>query len=452
MRLARAIGLYASSGLAVTAVAPFAAASASASASASAGGATTVLVSVSSTEEQGNGISAIQIPAISADGRYVAFDSKASNLVPDDANGAMDVFVRDLLAGRTKRVSVSSSGDEGNARSTAPAISEDGRFVAFQSFATNLVDEDTNGRVDIFLHDLSSGRTTLASLSSDGEQGNGASAVPSVSSNGRLVAFVSGASDLFDGDVNGQDDVFLRDIVAGTTTLVSVSSDGNQGNDASFNPSISSDGGSVVFNSFASNLVDGDSPGTIDVFVRDVDASETALVSVSFAGGQAHGESFVINDAISAHGRFVAFRSSADNLVPDDENGHVVDAFVRDMVAGTTLLVSVSSSGEQGNAETCCSGGISANGRYVSFRSDATNLVSGDTNRAADVFVRDLLTGTTIRVSVSAAGEQGQTRRENHQATISGDGRFVPFASFASNLVPGDENGTQDVFVRGPLF
>ncbi len=433
-------------GLALAAVAPFARASAATE------GATTVLVSVSSTEEQGNGVSAIQIPAISADGRYVAFDSKASNLVPGDGNGAMDVFVRDLVAGTTRRVSVSSSGDAGNARSTAPAISEDGRFVAFQSFATNLVNEDNNGKVDVFLHDLSSGRTTLASLSSDGEQGNGASAVPSLSRNGRLVAFVSGASDMVDGDVNGQDDVFLRDIVAGMTTLVSVSSDGEQGNDASFNPSISSDGGSVVFNSLASNLVEGDAPGTIDIFLRDLDASATTRVNVSFTGGQDNGESFIVNDAISAHGRFVAFRSSADNLVPEDENAHVLDAFVRDMVAGETFLVSVSSSGEQGNADTCCSGGISANGRYVSFRSDATNLVSGDTNRAADVFVRDLLAGTTIRASISANGEEGQPLRENHQATISGDGRFVPFASFASNLVPGDVNGTQDVFVRGPLF
>ena len=389
-------------------------------------------------------------PSISADGRFVAFGSWSTNLVPGDTNGWFDIFVRDRRAATTERVSVSTGGVQGDFMSVTAAISADGRFVAFGSGAGNLVAGDTNGRYDAFVRDRLSGTTERVSVSSAGVQGDGNSASGggfsevAISAGGRFVAFASDAANLLAGDTNGLLDVFVRDRRTGRTGRASVGAAGVQGNSASYSPAISADGRFVAFTSDAANLVAGDINGQADVFVRDRLAGRTERVSVGAAGLQGDGRSR--NPAISADGRYVAFVSEADDLVPGDSNA-AQDVFVRDRLAGTTARVSVSTAGSQGSSR----GGsgapsLSPGGRFVAFQSLATNLVPGDTNGKSDVFVRDRVAGTTVRVSVGAGGVQANGR--SAAPAVSADGRFVAFHSRAFNLVPGDTNGATDVFVR----
>ncbi len=399
------------------------------------------LVSVDSDGVQGNDHS--NAASISADGRYVAFFSGASNLVAEDVNGTWDVFVHDRQTGVTTLVSVDSDGTQGDDSSFSPSISADGRFVAFQSFASNLVAGDTNGYVDVFVHDRQTGVTTLVSVDSDGTQGDDSSFSPSISADGRYVAFESGASNLVAGDVNGTYDVFVHDLQTGVTTLVSVESDGVQGNSDSGTSSISADGRYVAFSSYASNLVAGDTNGYVDVFVHDRQTGVTTLVSVSVDSDGVQGNDHSNAASISADGRYVAFFSGASNLVAGDLNG-TYDVFVHDLQTGVTTLVSVDSDGVQGNGYSDAPS-ISADGRYVAFPSEASNLVAGDLNGTYDVFVHDLQTGVTTLVSVDSDGAQGNSYSGGR--SISGDGRFVAFDSFASNLVVGDINDAYDVFV-----
>jgi hypothetical protein len=458
-------------------------------------------VSLSSAGAEGNGPS--ESPAISADGRYVAFDSLASNLVTDDSNGVKDVFVRDHQTWVTDLVSVSTGGVQGTSDSLSPAISSDGRYVAFQSFANDLVLGDTvlcgttlftYSCPDIFVRDRQTSTTELVSLSSAEVQADSESWSPAINDDGRFVAFYSDATNLVSGDTNDVEDVFVRDRQAGTTVRVSVSSGGTQANGASDGwIAISSTGRYVAFTSDASNLVTGDTNDTGDVFVRDRDtdadgifdeagAVSTTRVSVSSGGAQGNGESYYA--AISGDGRYVAFGSAATNLVTGDTNGFP-DVFVRDRQTATTARVSLHSAGTQGNAGSF-DPAISADGRQVAFQSFATNLADGDTNvfcdtdgddeyddNCPDVLVRDRDTDedgildeagavSTIRVSVSSLGGEGDG--ESLDPAISGDGNRVAFYSYASNLVAGDTNtfcdtdgdtaageNCQDVFLRNPV-
>src|SRR5262249_36172564 len=233
-------------------------------------------------------------PALSADGRWVAFASLDTTLVAGDTNQSSDVFVHDRVTGVTVRVSISSSAAEGNGSSYYPALSKDGRFVAFESVATNLVPFDGNGKSDVFVHDRDpdrngiydegNGKTTRVSVSSPGVGGDGGSYFPAISANGRDVAFHSEADDLVAGDTNGGLDVFVRDRIAGTTVRVSVDSAGAEANGYSHFPSISADGSVVAFTSYASNLVGGDGNGEEDVFVHDLVTGVTACASVDATG------------------------------------------------------------------------------------------------------------------------------------------------------------------------
>ena len=399
-------------------------------------------VSVSSTGAQADSDSSA--PSISADGRYVAFESYASNLVAGDNNGLKDVFVRDRQTGTVERVSVSGDGAESNGYGFfAPSISGDGRYVAFDSNASNLVPGDTNDATDVFVHDRQTGATERVSVATSGAQADlyRGSFDASISADGRYVAFSSAASNLVAGDSNDEDDVFVHDRVLGITERVSVSSAGAQGVPSgvgSAAPSISADGRYVAFRSGAPNLVAGDTNGQIDVFVRDRQSAITERVSVSNTGAQANG--FGFDPSISADGRYVAFGSDASNLVVGDTNG-ASDVFVRDRVAGTTERVS--DPGGTGEGTYSVAPSISADGRHVAFGSPTQTATT-----APDVFVRDRATGALESMS---AGGSAASDGASFFASISADGRFVAFSSSRSTLVEGDTNGAFDVFVRERL-
>jgi Tol biopolymer transport system component len=368
-----------------------------------------------------------------------------------DPLGSIDVFLRDRQGGVTERISVSSADVHGNSHSRHSSISADGRYVVFESSASNLVGGDTNGHWDIFVRDRTSGTTVRVSVDSSGTQASGGdSERPAISPDGRYVVFESSATNLVVGDTNSSPDIFVHDRIGGTTERVSLGALAAQANSASHNAVISDGGGFIGFESYASNLVAGDTNGTPDIFVRNRLGGTTERVSISSGGAQGNGQSLF--PSISADGRYVAFRSSSYTLVAGDTNGFF-DVFVRDRQNFATERASISSTGAQGNNVSGVSGvAISADGRYVTFNSNATNLIAGDTNGWSDVFVRDRQTGVTERVSVDPLG--AQSTGASSDPAVSADGRCVAFQSYATNLVAADTNGYLDVFVRdrGWLF
>ena len=452
------------------------------------------LVSAATDGTEGNGDS--NLAAISSSGRFVAFVSRASNFTSIATNGFENIFLRDTCIAATAGctpstvpVSVVPDGSLGNGDSgasagfaTAPAISADGRFVAYASDATNLVGNDSNASTDIFLRDTCVGApvgcapaTTRVSVASDGTQSNGNSFAPSLSADGRFIVFGSNATNLVANDNNQTFDVFLRDTCQGapvgcspSTTRLSVASDGSEADDASTVPVMSANGRYVAFDSAAKNLTPNDTTTFVDVFVRDTcfDAPvgcspTTTRVSVGPGGLQGNqGSTF---PSISGDGRFIAFASFASNLVVGGVPQGIDNVFLRDTCAGapaecvpTTILVSASTAGMPGNAASGLPS-VSAGGRFIAFNSDAQNLVLGDTNGFTDVFVRDTcLTASTpclpstLRVSVSAAGDQGNFN--SVIPAISASGHFVVFGGGASNLLPNDANGSTDVFLANTSF
>jgi Tol biopolymer transport system component len=396
-------------------------------------GATTV------TAPQGNGVSSNM--SLSGDGRYLVFGSSSSNLVPGDTNNRGDVFVYDRQTCAFDLVSVDSDEVQGiEGAFSAASISDDGRYVAFASLSNNLVSGDTNNNRDIFVRDRTQGTTIRVSVTSAGSEAPGPSYNPEISADGLFVAFRSESTGLVAGDTNGEDDIFVRDLMAGTTERVSVASNGAQGEspgDAGVEPGprISGNGRYVSFVAAFDNLVPGDTNGVADVFVRDRVDGTTVLVSQSTSGALADGPSDIAS--ISADGRYVAFSSVATNLVADDTNA-ASDVFVRDLQAGSTSRVSLVNRGGEADSDSG-EASISGDGRYVSFTSAATNLVLGDTNADIDIFVHDRTTGATRRVSTSLDGQEGNGSSTN--STMSDDGRFVAFETNASNVFSPDANG-----------
>jgi Tol biopolymer transport system component len=343
-------------------------------------------------------------PSISSDGRFVAYHSRATNLVPNDVNGHFDVFVHDLATGVTSIASIGFDGSPTDGHSADTSISGDGRYVAFTSIATNLVPGDDNGLIDLFVRDMATGVTTLVSKSSTGELGNGNSGKPSISADGRFVTFQSAASNLVEFDLNAAVDVFVHDIATGLTTRVSVDSAGNEGNSQSGGPfarSISGDGRFITFQSEASNLVPDDTNAERDIFVHDRATGETSLISRNTEG--TIGDSGSRRPSISTDGRFVTFHSFASNLVPNDFNERN-DCFVFDRLTETMTRVSLATSGVEGNGDSYkpC---ISADGQFVVFRSSASNLVSRDVNMAFDIFLRTLPDPAACQVGTVGSGQ-----------------------------------------------
>jgi Tol biopolymer transport system component len=392
-----------------------------------------ILVSVDSSGTPAAGNSEEKM-AISADGRYVTYVFSVGGLVPDDTNGDYDVFLHDVETGITSRVSVSTAGTQGSGTSGSigsffPVISDDGRYVAFEGEPTNFVPDDTNDATDIFLRDTLAPLTTRVSVSTAGSEGDNNSYHPAISGDGRYVAFHSSAENLVPGTPMGTQQVFLRDTQLGTTSLVSASYAGTPGDSSSNYPDISSDGRYVVFESMADNLVPGASNVHKDIFRKDTQTGLIAKVSVSTAGSEANSNCY--EPAVSGDGRYVVFNSGATNLVPGDDNSQA-DIYLRDVQAGTTALVSVSTADTQANAG-CWYPEISDDGRYVVWETLADTLVSDDNNTAIDVFVRDTVNNTTRRLSVNAEGEEGNSG--SYYPFISADGCYVVFESDADNLV-----------------
>src|SRR5882672_1032522 len=410
------------------------------------GAQSTTRISVDSAGTQGNAHSSGS--SVSADGQFVAFSSDASNLVAGDTNGVADVFVRDMQTGVTTRVSVSVAGAQSNGYSASPSISADGRFVAFTSDGSNLVAGDINGHVDVFVRDRQAGTTEQVSVSTGGTQGGSISQYPAISTDGRFVSFQSYSNNLVLGDTNGTPDVFVRDRQLGTTERVSVTTGGAQGSNLSEFSGVSDDGRFVVFDSYASDLALPAPPnGGNQIYLRDRLISTTVLLSLNGSGAPADGAS--LYPSISSDGRFVAFASEASNLVTGDAN-FSRDVFVCDRQFGSMERVSVTTIGTESNADSDFPS-ISTNGHFVAYLSDANNLVLGDTNGYTDVFVHDLQIGLTSRVNVGVAETQANGDCYFNTpigVSISGDGRFVAFSNNASNLVIGDTNAVFDVFVR----
>jgi Tol biopolymer transport system component len=385
--------------------------------------------------------------SISADGRFVAFYTNASNLVLNDTNDQFDVFVRDTWLGRTVRVSVASDGQESNWTSVDPAISGNGRYVVFASGATNLVIDDSNGVTDIFLHDLQNGVTERISVSNDGTQARAKSEHPSISHDGRYISFTSGP-DFGSSNSVFPTQIYVHDRATRRTELISLADDGTPGKYQSYLAIMSADGSHVVFQSHSA-LVPADTNGESDVYVRDLEANRTERVSVASDGSE--GDSWVHNSyggtfpSISADGRFVAFGSMSTNLVRGDVNG-AYDLFVRDRQLGITERVSVSNSGAEGSLTQNGRVHLSANGRFVAFASEASSLVENDWNGMADIFVHDREARTTKRVSLANDGEQADDDSMNPH--LSADGRFVSFESRANNLVPEGTRHGSEVFLR----
>ena len=363
--------------------------------------------------------------------------------------GTLAVLVPGLAhaaAGTTTLVSVTTDGTAAHGISGAPSITPDGRYVAFTSSATNLVASDTNRASDVFVRDRQTGVTTRVSVDSAGNQANDRSGSPSISADGRYVVFVSGATNLVAGDTNRAQDVFLHDLTTGATSRVSIGWLGDQANSDSYHPVISADGQFVAFDSSASNIVADDTNGVHDVFEHYVPGQYTSRVSIDSNRFQANGLSQ--RPSISADGQYVAFESDASNIALFPDTNGVADIFVHDRLSERTDRVSLNADGDEGNGHSRFAT-MSADGRYFVYTSYASNLVPGDTNDNGDMFLFDRWRFTVTRVDVGPQGEQlrGGTTM-GITPSISADGRYIAYESGADDLIPGDYNNSWDVFVR----
>lgn len=397
-------------------------------------------------------------PVVSANGDVVAFASDANTLVALDGNGQTDVFVRARSLNQTTRVSVATGGVEANGTSLEAALSADGRFVAFASNASNLVASDLNTLWDVFLHDRQTGETSRVSVATGGTEGNGDSREPAISADGRWVAFRSAANNLVATDANAVADIFVRDLQTGVTTRVSFGTGGVEANGISQSPTISGNGRYTAFVSFASNIVGNDinavcdtnadgiaAENCPDIFVYDRDTGNVSRASVSTQGAEAAGASS--GPAISDDGRTLAFTSTAPNLVTGDAN-NVADVFVRDLAFGFTTRASLATGRIESNGASGAAR-VSGDGRFVSFESDATSFYQVDGNGKTDVFVHDRLIAHTVRVSTAnVAGDDMDSTGRSISAALSSDGRTVVFVSDGPEFAPPDINGLADVFAR----
>ena len=394
-------------------------------------------ISVNSAEVQGNSLS--YDPSVSADGRFVSFTSQATNMISVDTNGGGEIFLRDTVAGTTERVSISNNEAQANADSSQSSVSSDGRYVAFTSNATNLIDGQVMTAGQVYVRDRVAGTTEIVSVSSAEVPGDSTSGEPAISGNGRYVVFSSMANNL---TVDGTFEytlIFLRDRVLGTTELISKSTGGVPGNGFALAPVINSTGTHVAYYSAATNLVDpATTVGLYHVYLRDRSAGATELVDLDSLNAPANGNS--TQPTISDNGRYVAFTSTADGNAPFMDT--TAQVYLRDRLLDVTELVSLNAAGGEEASEPS----ISGDGRYVAYSADSFAQVEGDLNDKRDIFVRDRL-GVVTRVSVNAAASV-QGNDNSRVPSMSLDGNHVAYESDATNLVTGDTNLVTDVFMR----
>lgn len=373
-------------------------------------------------------------PSVSADGNIVVFSSLASNLVPGDTNGVLDVFAWNRSAGTVTRVSVTAGGGQLTTASGDARISPNGRYVAFDSGA------------DVYVKDLQTGaleRISQPNGDPAGEPGQAAYA-DDVTSSG-LVVFESKATNLVAGDTNNVSDVFVRQLQNGPIEQVSVASDsagGAEGNAASFAGAVSGNGQYVVFASRATNLAAGNASGHAAIFVRNLAAGTTTLVSGPPGGGQANGDANF--PSISADGQLVAFNSDAANLMAGNSHGYQ-QVYVKNLATGALRRASQANDGTAGNGDST-EPALSGDGSRVAFQSVATNLVTGDTNYAADVFVQNLAGHLISRVSVTPGLAQGNS--SSLGPSLNGNGTIVAFSSDATNLTRSAASTPEQVVAR----
>jgi len=394
------------------------------------------------------------LPSMSADGRYVAFQSDATNLVPGDTNGTSDVFVRDRVTQTTQRIPAGAAG------AGLPRISANGRYVAFATTAS-LVPSDTNGTGDEYLFDRTTGAFDLISVSTAGTGSDGAVNDGSVSDDGRYVVFQSDADDLVSNDVDPPpaawntdgmwSDVFLRDRSSGTTTLLSAAPDGSAAK--GFTPSITPDGRFVVFGAGGSVIAGGD-PSLFTVFVY---ATGTGALEPENYDAWGNPVTPLVPFSISADGNLVTFMSSAaatpDTPTPSDPQGAVPHIYVRNRAQHTTVLVDVNGPRMTRDREPWNSpANISSDGRYVAYICWCERVYSGGSPRLG-AYRTDLATGDVVELDATQAGVQGDdTVIEPGSVGITADGTQVAYASRDSNLVPGDTNNARDIFVATPIL
>jgi uncharacterized repeat protein (TIGR01451 family) len=381
-------------------------------------------------------------PVFSPDGTMVAFHSAADDLGPTDTtarSNPLDIYVRDLATGTTALVSVNAAGtDSGNGYSVAPVFSPDSRKIAYLSLASDLAPGDTNDALDVYVRDLVAGTTSLVSSTAIATAGNGESTSPTFSPDSTRIAFESDADDLAGPDTNLHTDVYLRDLTAATTTLVSVNETGTDaGLGQSRRPTFAGDD-RVVFESQATDLGPTDGSAAFDIYVRDLAAEDTSLVSANAAGTDS-GNGASEQPVVSPDGTKVAFRSSATNLGPADSNNHG-DLYLRDLAIGTTTLISVNAAGTNGGNGESYTPVFSPDGTKIAFVTNANDLGPPDTGfgwTPNDVYLRDLTTGTTSLVSVNAAGTNGGNGPSS-TPVFSPDGARIAFTSQANDLGPKD--------------
>jgi hypothetical protein len=378
----------------------------------------------------------IRFAALSKDGRYIVFETDES-LLEEDIYPQYDIYLYDVQTRETKWITDDTVRSQWGyiASFFFPSISDDGRYLAF-------VRNQNGDTYRVLVLDRLTNTIILVSKSSSGELANGSSSGPQISGNGRFVAFFSDANNLVPNDTNSKVDDFIYDLQTSLISRVSVSTYGEQGNDHSgiTKASISQDGRYVVFSSAAKNLVVNDNDDNDDVFIHDRLTGTTLSPSISDDGNSGFGS----NSSISADGRYVAFHSN-ENL-PGGAQSPFSQVIIYDQVTGNRTLASVSQTGELGDVGGAYPA-ISSEGRYVAFNSGSSNLVDGDNNGLADVFVKDRVTGEVQLVSLSTDGTQGNASVDVFTLAISGDGNAVLFVSPASNLVPGDTNGKYDLFL-----
>jgi Tol biopolymer transport system component len=378
-------------------------------------------------------------PALSADGRYVAFQSGASNLVPGDSNDAGDIFVYDRQTGATELISLAEDGAQANDASGEAGISADGRWVVFSSIATNLVAGDTNELLDVFLHDRQTGRTTLVSAAVGGGTGSLMSMEPAISADGRWIAFTSYADDLVPetdehtgqniADTNEMGDIFVYDRLGGSIRRVSLSSQGGQSNHNSNSPGISADGRWVVFWSLADNLVPGAGRG---IYLHDRSTGTTRWIADGLA------------PTLSPDGRWIGFLSLSSDLVP----GGALYAMRYERQSGeTTVLGAYAEAGIQGWPTKAIP--FSMDGAWLAFQSTFNppdGPIAGEGGEwGQQVWLRDQSTGTLALVSTTPDGLPGNGI--SAAPSLSADGRWIAFQSLADNLVAGDDNGYMDILI-----